>query len=114
MSVRTFTRRFREEAGVSPQQWLTQQRIERARQLLEETGLSVDQVAQRAGFGSAATLRMHFQTALGVSPSAYRRTFRADAHGSGLRTDTESGSIRTDTEIRTLRAGAGVNSGAGG
>uniref|UniRef100_UPI000A3BA249 GlxA family transcriptional regulator n=2 Tax=Streptomyces TaxID=1883 RepID=UPI000A3BA249 len=49
MSVRTFTRRFREETGVSPGQWLTQQRVERARYLLESTGLSVDQVARDAG-----------------------------------------------------------------
>ncbi|WP_163513178.1 GlxA family transcriptional regulator [Fodinicola acaciae] len=76
MSVRTFTRRFREEVGVSPVQWLTQQRIERARQLLEETDLSVDRIAADAGFGTAASLRQHLQTALGVSPSAYRNTFR--------------------------------------
>ncbi|MGI5353124.1 GlxA family transcriptional regulator [Streptomyces sp. CA-250714] len=79
MSVRTFTRRFREEVGVSPQQWLTQQRIERVRQLLEESDLPIEQIAARAGFGSASTLRMHFQAALGVSPSAYRRTFRVGA-----------------------------------
>ncbi|MCT2592654.1 helix-turn-helix domain-containing protein [Streptomyces sp. N2-109] len=76
MSVRTFTRRFREEVGLSPQQWLTRQRVERARHLLESSDLPVDQVAAAAGFGSAAALRMHLQTALGVSPSAYRRTFR--------------------------------------
>ncbi|MGW4077494.1 GlxA family transcriptional regulator [Streptomyces asiaticus] len=79
MSVRTFTRRFREEVGVSPGQWLTQQRVERARHLLEGTDLSVDQVAREAGFGSPASLRQHFQTAVGVSPTAYRRTFRAGA-----------------------------------
>ncbi|MFD4210760.1 GlxA family transcriptional regulator, partial [Micromonospora tulbaghiae] len=39
MSVRTFTRRFREEVGVSPGQWLTQQRVERARHLLESSDL---------------------------------------------------------------------------
>lgn len=76
MSVRTFTRRFREEVGVSPVQWLTQQRIQRARQLLEETDLSVDRIASDAGFGTAASLRQHLQAALGVSPSAYRSTFR--------------------------------------
>ncbi|MFI9050681.1 GlxA family transcriptional regulator [Streptomyces sp. NPDC053427] len=76
MSVRTFTRRFREEVGMSPVQWLTQQRIERARQLLEETELSVDRIAAEAGFGTAASLRQHLQTALGVSPRAYRSTFR--------------------------------------
>ncbi|WP_051834575.1 GlxA family transcriptional regulator [Streptomyces sp. NRRL S-15] len=76
MSVRTFTRRFREESGISPGQWLTQQRVERARQLLESTDLSVDQVAQDAGFGTATSLRQHVQAALGVSPTVYRRTFR--------------------------------------
>lgn len=87
MSVRTFTRRFREETGVSPGQWLTRQRVERARHLLECTDLSVDRVARDAGFGTAQSLRQHFQAALGVTPSAYRRTFRAggrdqeDDHG---------------------------------
>ncbi|WP_020140391.1 GlxA family transcriptional regulator [Streptomyces sp. 351MFTsu5.1] len=77
MSVRTFTRRFREEVGVSPGQWLTQQRVERARHLLESTDLSVDQVAHDAGFGTAQSMRQHLQAALGVTPTAYRRTFRA-------------------------------------
>ena len=76
MSVRTFTRRFREEAGVSPGQWLTGQRVERARRLLESTDLSVDQVARDAGFGTAQSMRQHLQATLGVTPTAYRRTFR--------------------------------------
>ncbi|HJQ44700.1 MAG TPA: helix-turn-helix domain-containing protein [Amycolatopsis sp.] len=79
MSVRTFTRRFREEVGISPVQWLTRQRVERARQLLEETDLPVDRVAADAGFGTAASLRQHLQAALGVAPSAYRATFRGPA-----------------------------------
>ncbi|WP_431873876.1 GlxA family transcriptional regulator [Amycolatopsis sacchari] len=79
MSVRTFTRRFRQEVGISPLQWLTQQRVERARRLLEETDLPVDRVAAESGFGTAASLRQHLQAALGVSPSAYRATFRGDA-----------------------------------
>ncbi len=78
MSVRTFTRRFREETGLSPQRWLTQQRIDRARQLLEDSDLPVDRVAEAAGFGTAASMRQHLSAALGVSPSAYRRTFRAE------------------------------------
>ncbi|NGO08425.1 helix-turn-helix domain-containing protein [Streptomyces sp. HC44] len=77
MSVRTFTRRFREEAGISPGQWLTQQRVERARHLLESTDLSIDQVARDAGFGTAQSMRQHLQAALGITPSAYRRTFRS-------------------------------------
>jgi transcriptional regulator GlxA family with amidase domain len=58
-------------------QWLTQQRIELARQLLEETDLPVDRVAADSGFGTAASLRQHMQAALGVSPTTYRGTFRA-------------------------------------
>ncbi|MFF6774096.1 GlxA family transcriptional regulator [Streptomyces sp. NPDC012637] len=77
MSVRTFTRRFREEVGVSPGQWLTRQRVERARHLLESTDLPVDQIAHDAGFGTAQSLRTHLQATIGVTPTAYRRTFRA-------------------------------------
>ncbi|MEU2228151.1 helix-turn-helix domain-containing protein [Streptomyces sp. NPDC018347] len=86
MSVRTFTRRFREEVGVSPGQWLVQQRVERARHLLETTGLSMDQVARESGFGTAQSMRQHLQTALGVTPTAYRRTFRTG--GGAERHDT--------------------------
>ncbi|MEU9730722.1 helix-turn-helix domain-containing protein [Streptomyces sp. NPDC048002] len=83
MSVRTFTRRFREEAGVSPGQWLTRQRVERARHLLESTALSMDHVARDAGFGTAQSLRQHLQSVLGVTPTAYRRTFRRSERESG-------------------------------
>ncbi|MFD1659627.1 GlxA family transcriptional regulator [Streptomyces caeni] len=76
MSVRNFTRRFRDEVGTTPMNWLTQQRVERARELLEESDLPVEQVAERAGLGTAANLRQHFHAALGTSPSAYRTTFR--------------------------------------
>jgi transcriptional regulator GlxA family with amidase domain len=76
MSLRTFTRRFRDEVGMTPVQWLTVQRLEVARHLLESTDLAVDLVAHRSGFGSANSLRQHMRTARGVSPIAYRRTFR--------------------------------------
>ncbi|SCK07725.1 GlxA family transcriptional regulator [Streptomyces sp. WMMB 322] len=92
MSVRTFTRRFREETGVSPQVWLTRQRVERARHLLESGPLPVEKVAREAGFGSASSLRLHFQAALGVSPSAYRRTFRVRGAGTGPDVPGDSGS----------------------
>ncbi|WP_035846520.1 GlxA family transcriptional regulator [Kitasatospora azatica] len=77
MSVRTFTRRFREETGSSPGQWLTVQRTERARELLERTELSIDQVARESGFGTAASLRLQLRGRLDLPPSAYRRTFRS-------------------------------------
>ncbi|RKR90406.1 AraC family transcriptional regulator with amidase-like domain [Micromonospora pisi] len=76
MSVRTFTRRFRAETGLSPARWLLQQRTDHARQLLETTDLPVDQVAQQSGFGTAAALRQQLHQHIGVSPTAYRRTFR--------------------------------------
>ncbi|MFJ8311173.1 MULTISPECIES: GlxA family transcriptional regulator [unclassified Streptomyces] len=79
MSLRTFTRRFREEAGMTPGNWLTAQRLELARQLLESSDLPVDLVAHRAGFGAANSLRQHMRSVLGVSPVAYRRTFQVGA-----------------------------------
>ncbi|GLZ32119.1 transcriptional regulator [Lentzea sp. NBRC 105346] len=77
MSVRTFTRRFREETGMSPGKWITLQRVERARHLLETTDLPVDQVAQHSGFGTGAALRQQLAASLGVSPTTYRQTFRS-------------------------------------
>lgn len=76
MSVRTFTRQFRLETGISPGEWLTQQRVDFARHLLEATDLPVDRIAERAGFGTAASLRQHLRSRIGVSPGAYRRTFQ--------------------------------------
>lgn len=80
-SVRTFTRRFRRETGQSPAQWLIGLRVERARQLLEETDLPVERVAAEAGFGTTASLRQHLHAAIGVAPLAYRRTYRGDRAG---------------------------------
>lgn len=75
MSVRTFSRRFASEVGVSPSRWLGQQRVDRARVLLETTTLPVEHVAERVGLGTAASLRLHMNAAVGVPPSAYRRAF---------------------------------------
>ena len=65
----------------SPAAWLTRQRVEHARLLLETTDLSVDEVARRAGFGTAVSLRAHLRAAVGVAPLAYRRTFRPAVEG---------------------------------
>ncbi|MBO0842466.1 MAG: helix-turn-helix domain-containing protein [Nocardioides sp.] len=75
MTVRTFTRRFREETGESPGRWLQALRIDHARHLLETTTMSIDQIATASGLGTPAGLRAHFQKSLGTSPTAYRRTF---------------------------------------
>ncbi|WP_239132540.1 GlxA family transcriptional regulator [Paractinoplanes durhamensis] len=76
MSVRTFTRRFRDETGMSPRQWLLRQRVTHAQLLLESTDLGIETVARRSGLGSATALRQHLQATIGVAPSAYRKTFR--------------------------------------
>ncbi|MEV5427800.1 helix-turn-helix domain-containing protein [Streptomyces sp. NPDC052701] len=76
MSLRTFARRFHDEVGLSPGRWLIQQRVARARQLLETSDLTVDQIAGRVGFATGASLRQHLHAAIGVSPQAYRRTFQ--------------------------------------
>ncbi|MGL5864903.1 MAG: helix-turn-helix domain-containing protein [Dermatophilaceae bacterium] len=79
MSPRTFARRFVAETGTTPHQWITDQRVLRARALLEETDLTVDQVAREAGFGSAALLRHHFTRCTGLSPTAFRSQHRVPA-----------------------------------
>lgn len=75
MSTRTFARRFAAETGTTPVKWLTTQRILHAKQLLEDTGLGLEHVASRCGFGSAALLRHHFQRHVGLAPAEYRRRF---------------------------------------
>jgi transcriptional regulator GlxA family with amidase domain len=76
VSPRTFARRFREETGTTPLQWLLSQRVIEARRLLEETDLPIEEIASRAGFGTAASLRDHFRRATSTSPSSYRNLFK--------------------------------------
>jgi transcriptional regulator GlxA family with amidase domain len=76
MSARTFARHFRTVVGTTPHQWLLRQRVLAAQQLLETTDRSIEWIADAVGFGSAATLRMHFQRVVHTTPLAYRRTFR--------------------------------------
>lgn len=79
MSVRTFTRRFRDETGLSPARWIAGQRVALARRLLETTDLPVERIAAEAGFGTTASLRQHLHAAIGVAPLAYRRSYRGAA-----------------------------------
>ncbi len=74
-SARTLGRRFREQTGTTPLQWVISARVRRAQQLLEATPLSVEQVATEVGFETAATLRDRFCRVVGTSPTAYRRAF---------------------------------------
>ncbi|MFF9523568.1 GlxA family transcriptional regulator [Streptomyces achromogenes] len=76
MAPRTFARRFRQETGTTPYRWLLRQRVLLAQELLEGTDETMDAIAWRTGFGTAAALRHQFLRALGTTPNAYRRAFR--------------------------------------
>ena len=79
---RTFARRFKQETGTTPQQWLSHLRVQKAKRLLEASDDGLDQIARRVGFGSAQILRRHFQRTLGQTPSDYRRTMNhGQVHG---------------------------------
>lgn len=76
MSRRSFTRHFRQHTGTTVGQWLLAQRLALAQRLLETTAQPIERVAERAGFGTALSMRQHFGTALHTTPSLYRREFR--------------------------------------
>ncbi|MFD5518631.1 helix-turn-helix domain-containing protein [Streptomyces sp. NBC_00659] len=75
VSPRTFSRRFAQDTGYTPMQWVMRARIDMARELLERSQWSVEQIAAGVGLGTGANLRLHFHRILGTSPSEYRRTF---------------------------------------
>ncbi len=75
VSERTFARRFQAETGTAPLQWLLAQRVDSARAALEAGDASIDEIAHRCGFGSAANLRKHFRRQVSTTPTAYRRAF---------------------------------------
>jgi AraC family transcriptional activator FtrA len=76
MSRRTLNRRFAQTTGTSPLDWVTNLRVRQAKDLLETTALSMEEIADRCGFGSAPTLRHHFRTRVKLSPSTYRARFQ--------------------------------------
>ena len=67
--------RREDEAGTTPHQWLTQQRLIAAQRSLETTSDSIDEVAEATGFDTAETLRHHFRRVFGTTPTAYRNRF---------------------------------------
>jgi transcriptional regulator GlxA family with amidase domain len=78
-SPRTLNRRFREQTGTTPLQWLLRQRVHHAQELLETTDLSIEAISRQCGFGTSVAMRQHFAKHITTSPMAYRRTFRARA-----------------------------------
>ncbi|MES4891641.1 helix-turn-helix domain-containing protein [Streptomyces sp. NPDC096012] len=77
MSTRTLNRRFREQTGTTPLQWLHRARVRRAQYLLETTSHTVEHIAVQTGFGSPTAFRERFRRVAGTSPQAYRKSFRA-------------------------------------
>lgn len=78
LSTRSLIRRFHATTGTTPLRWLHEQRLARARELLETTDLTIEHISEQCGLGTAANLRHHFDRTLGVTPTAYRRTFRGE------------------------------------
>jgi AraC family transcriptional activator FtrA len=79
LSTRTLSRRFEAETGRGALQWVTERRVERARALLEDTPLSVTEIAFTTGFGSLSSFRRQFIRLTGATPSDYRTTFTGPA-----------------------------------
>jgi transcriptional regulator GlxA family with amidase domain len=76
MSTRTLNRRFREQTGTTPLQWLHRERVRHAQYLLENTKHPVDRIAGEVGFGSPTAFRERFKRVVGTSPNAYRAAFQ--------------------------------------
>jgi len=77
MSERTFLRRFKETTGLAPKAWLQQERITRARELLESTAGNTSDIADACGFTSVESFRVAFRTTVGIAPASYRKHFGA-------------------------------------
>ena len=75
VSPRTFSRQFVADTGYTPMQWVMRARVDAARELLEASQRSVEQIADDVGLGTGANLRLHFHRVLGTTPTDYRRTF---------------------------------------
>jgi transcriptional regulator GlxA family with amidase domain len=75
MSTRTLNRRFREQIGTTPMQWLLRNRVRQAQYLLEATDHPIDRIAGQVGFGSPTAFRDRFRRVVGTNPQTYRARF---------------------------------------
>ncbi|MCZ0951503.1 MAG: helix-turn-helix domain-containing protein [Rhodospirillaceae bacterium] len=78
LSKRTLNRRFLEQVGYPPIQWLLRLRMRRAQHLLANTRNSIERIASQVGAGSPAVFRKHFRRIVGTSPQEYRRSWGSD------------------------------------
>jgi transcriptional regulator GlxA family with amidase domain len=81
MSPRNFARVFTRQVGTPPGRFVEHSRLERARQLLEQSRLEVGRIAERCGYGTADGMRLAFDRHLGTSPREYRRRFATSKAG---------------------------------
>ena len=109
MSPRSFARRFKATTGTTPHAWLLGQRLAAAEALLEESDAPVEEIARLVGFGTAAGLREQFTRRRGVSPRAYRQTFRA-----GARLSAGTAPVQLDRAAGGWRGGGRSGPGRGG
>ncbi len=79
MSPRNFARVFARETGMTPGRFVERWRLETARQRLEDSSLSVGQIARECGYGSDEAMRQAFVRNLKISPREYRSRFSASA-----------------------------------
>jgi AraC family transcriptional activator FtrA len=78
MSERTLVRRFRQDTGMSVFDWITRERVNKAKSLLETTDHRLGEIAAMVGLGTSETLRRNFERLVGTTASAYRATFRGE------------------------------------
>ncbi len=104
VSPRTLARRFHEQVGTTPIQWLLAARVRHAQALLERSSLPVDHIALASGFESPVTFRARFTRVVGISPSAYRRRFSGDDASSSART------LQQSLAVESLRPAAALRS----
>jgi AraC-like DNA-binding protein len=72
LSVHHFARQFKQSAGVTPHAYLTQKRVERAQEMLVQTGLSLAEIAFAVGFFDQGHLARHFRHMFGTTPREFR------------------------------------------
>ena len=77
MSERNFSRRFKQAVGQTPSQFIQELRINNARDLLQYSNLSINEIADRVGFSDMSYFAKIFRKYLSVSPKEYRATVRA-------------------------------------
>jgi transcriptional regulator GlxA family with amidase domain len=76
LSSRSFNRRFKQAVGTTPQNYLLDYRVNRARELLRTSNLSIAEIAERSGFSDHSYFSGRFKQQMGLSPLAYRKSAR--------------------------------------